>query len=144
MATGDPYCPAHGYTPCRCAEIRMRSIAAPDLTTPIKMGNVFEIPPPQTAKDEEIVALEAEVDELEEEVADLKAKIARLQEQGWKDVGRITALEKVLREVRHESGVEFDDERVGYLTVQIDRDVWDALAAALRPSSETPGQVEAS
>jgi hypothetical protein len=34
----------------------------------------------------------------------------------------------LLREVA-QSGIEFDDERIGYVTVQIDRATWDALAA---------------
>jgi hypothetical protein len=39
---------------------------------------------------------------------------------------RIVELESALREVG-QSGVEFDDERLGYVSVQIDRDVWEAV-----------------
>ena len=42
-----------------------------------------------------------------------------------------------MREIAN-SGVEFEDERVGYVAVQIDRDIWLDLAA-LR-ASEPPGE----
>lgn len=40
-------------------------------------------------------------------------------------------LEALLREVST-AGVELDDPRIGYLTVQIDRDTWNEIKEALR------------
>ena len=43
----------------------------------------------------------------------------------------------LLREVRG-SGVEFEDPRVGYLTVQIDRVTWDEISAFLDSLAGNP------
>jgi hypothetical protein len=56
-----------------------------------------------------------EMDRVRAECADLKARVAELED--------------LLRDVRHHSGIELDDERLSYLPVQIDRVVWDAIAA---------------
>ena len=54
----------------------------------------------------------------------------RVRELEMKD----EAWESTMREIAN-SGVEFEDERVGYVTVQIDRDIWLSLAALRGPST---------
>lgn len=41
--------------------------------------------------------------------------------------GHVGETMEILRDVA-QAGVEFDDPRVGYVTVQIDRETWEALA----------------
>ena len=53
---------------------------------------------------------------------------------------RLAAWESTMREIAN-SGVEFEDERVGYVTVQIDREIWLSLSALRGPS--TVGHPEA-
>jgi len=49
----------------------------------------------------------------------------------WNSRPREERLEALLREVST-AGVELDDPRIGYLTVQLDRVTWDEIEEALR------------
>ena len=42
----------------------------------------------------------------------------------------------LLNEVRHQSGVEIDDERMGYVVIQINRTLWDDMVELLQRSRE--------
>jgi hypothetical protein len=50
----------------------------------------------------------------------------------------IERLRGALREMV-ESGVEFDDERLSYLVVQVDREVWESARAALADERKQDG-----
>ena len=67
-------------------------------------------------------------------VARRDAWLAASQERVRELEMRDEAWESTMREIAN-SGVEFEDERVGYVTVQIDRDIWLSLAALRGPST---------
>ena len=71
-----------------------------------------------------------DVGQVMQAVVDLTASQERVRELEMRD----EAWESTMREIAN-SGVEFEDERVGYVTVQIDRDIWLSLAALRGPST---------
>lgn len=81
--------------------------------------------------------------EAELEIARLRARVAELEVMAKDNFGsaglglldrysdRIDHLESLLRDVRYGSGVEFNDERLKYLSVRIDRTTWEAIGEAV-------------
>jgi hypothetical protein len=55
---------------------------------------------------------------------EVRTRLAAAEEE------RGQAVAQVKKELRSEMAVEFDDERLGYVTVQINRDAWEQLNGA--------------